>query len=72
MQTQINCEEACANGCVLGDKCPHKEYAAEASKFINNTSLDQMLDMAEEAVRKKQTQQSQQESTTEWVIPDDI
>jgi hypothetical protein len=31
-----------------------------------------MLDMAEEAVRKKQTQQSQQESTTEWVIPDDI
>lgn len=66
MQPQINCEEACANGCVLGDKCPHKEYAAEASKFINNTSLDQMLDMAEEAVRKKR------EEPPKWVIPDDI
>jgi hypothetical protein len=66
MQPQINCEEACANGCVLGDKCPHKEYAAEASKFINNTSLDQMLDMAEEAVRKKR------EEPPQWVIPDDI
>lgn len=66
MQPQINCAEACVNGCVLGDKCPHKEYAAQASKFIENTSLDQMLDMAEEAVRKKR------EEPPQWVIPDDI
>jgi len=66
MQPQINCAEACVNGCVLGDKCPHKEYAAEASKFIQNTSLDQMLDIAEEAVKKKR------EEPPKWVIPDDI
>ena len=66
MQPQINCAEACVNGCVLGDKCPHKEYAAQASQFIKNTSLDQMLDMAEEAVRKKR------EEPPQWVIPDDI
>lgn len=66
MQPQINCAEACVNGCVLGDKCPHKEYAAQASQFIENTSLDQMLDMAEEAVRKKR------EEPPQWVIPDDI
>ncbi|NBD15727.1 MAG: hypothetical protein GVY04_06125 [Cyanobacteria bacterium] len=69
MQPQINCAEACVNGCVLGDQCPHKEYAAEASQFINNTSLDQMLDMAEEAVRKKRAQPPE---PTQWVIPDDI
>jgi hypothetical protein len=66
METQINCAEACANGCVLGDKCPHKEYATQASQFINNTSLDQMLDMAEEAVKKKR------EEPPKWVIPEDI
>lgn len=66
METQINCAEACVNGCVLGDKCPHKEYAAQASQFINNTSLDQMLDMAEEAVKKKR------EEPPKWVMPEDI
>ncbi len=66
MQPQINCAEACVNGCVLGDKCPHKEYATQASKFINNTSLDQMLNMAEEAVKKKRAE------PPKWVIPDDI
>ncbi len=66
METQINCAEACVNGCVLGDKCPHKEYAAQASQFINDTPLDQMLDMAEEAVKKKR------EEPPKWVMPEDI
>ena len=66
METQINCAEACVNGCVLGDKCPHKEYATQASQFINNTPLDQMLDMAEEAVKKKR------EEPPKWVMPEDI
>ncbi|MEB3826527.1 hypothetical protein LKK83_03410 [Phormidium sp. CCY1219] len=60
----INCAEACVNGCVLGDKCPNREYAAQTSQFISETSLDRMLEMADEAVRKKRMQPPQ------WVIPD--
>ncbi|WP_413166658.1 hypothetical protein ACL6C3_08130 [Capilliphycus salinus ALCB114379] len=61
---KINCAEACVNGCVLGDKCPNRDYAKSTESFINSTSLDQMLDMAEEAVRKKRMEPPQ------WVIPD--
>lgn len=64
MESTINCAEACINGCVLGDQCPNKEFATEASKFIQETSLDRLLEMAEEARRKKMTQPPQ------WVIPD--
>ena len=60
----INCAEACVNGCVLGDKCPNKEYVAAASKFINEVSLDKMHEIAEAALRKKMSQPPQ------WVIPD--
>jgi hypothetical protein len=62
----INCAEACINGCVLQDRCPHREYATSASKFINNTSLDKMLEMAEIARMKKLN------APPKWVIPDDI
>ena len=64
MESTVNCAEACVNGCILGDKCPNKEFAADASKFINETSLDNMLEIAEEARRKKLTQPPQ------WIIPD--
>jgi hypothetical protein len=64
METTINCAEACINGCVLGDKCPHREYASKAEDFISNTSLDSMLEMADEAVRKKRM------APPQWVIPD--
>ncbi|MGD1712474.1 hypothetical protein [Dapis sp. BLCC M172] len=64
MENNINCAEACVNGCTLGDKCPNKEYAKETSKFIDNTSLDKMLEMAEEAVMKKRM------APPKWVIPD--
>ncbi len=64
MESTVNCAEACVNGCILGDKCPNKEFATDASKFINETSLDTMLEMAEEARRKKLTQPPQ------WIIPD--
>ncbi|WP_203419094.1 hypothetical protein [Lyngbya aestuarii] len=60
----INCAEACVNGCVLGDKCPNREYANSTEDFINSMSLDQMLNMADEAIRKKRTEPPQ------WVIPD--
>lgn len=67
--TEINCAEACKDGCVLGDQCPHKESGQQASAFIESTSLDDMLEMAAEAVRRKQ-----QERTSEgpkWVFPED-
>ncbi|KST66432.1 MULTISPECIES: hypothetical protein [Mastigocoleus] len=64
--TEINCKEACINGCVLGDKCPNTEYREEATKFIENTSLDKMLEMAEAARMKKMME------PPKWVIPDDL
>ena len=66
METTVNCAEACINGCVLGDKCPHLEHAEAASKFIKETSLDNMLEMAEAARLKKLTE------PPKWVIPDDF
>jgi hypothetical protein len=62
----VNCEKECVNGCILGEKCPHREYATEASNFIQDTSLDKMLEMAEAARLKKLTE------PPKWVIPDDI
>jgi hypothetical protein len=54
VETQpVNCLEACVNGCILGDDCPHREHLSAASKFIENTSIDQMLAIAEERIRKK-------------------
>ncbi|MDJ1179328.1 hypothetical protein PJF56_10675 [Roseofilum sp. BLCC_M91] len=64
MEPKIDCAKACVNGCVLGDRCPHREYAQQASNFIKDTSLDRMLDIADEAVRKKRM------APPQWVIPD--
>lgn len=61
----INCAEACVNGCVLGDQCPNLEYKDEAMKFVNETSLDQMLEIAEAARLKKMT------APPQWVLPED-
>jgi hypothetical protein len=62
---QINCAEACVNGCVLGDQCPNLEYKEQASKFISETSLDDMLAIAQEAVMKKMME------PPKWVFPED-
>lgn len=64
--TQINCAEACKNGCVLGDRCPNKEFISQASSFIQEKSLDDMLAIAEEARRKKLS------APPKWIIPDEI
>lgn len=66
MTTEVNCAVDCVNGCILGDRCPNKEYAEEASQFIEETSLDKMIEMAEIARMKKLTQPPQ------WIIPEDI
>lgn len=65
MELTVNCAEACVNGCVLGDKCPNVEHLEAASKFIDQTSLDKMLEIAEERLRKKRTQPPQ------WVFPEE-
>ena len=65
VEQKINCAEACVNGCVLGDKCPNIEFRESTSKFIEDTSLDKMLEMAEERLRKKITE------PPKWVFPED-
>ncbi len=52
-EVAVNCAEACVNGCILGDKCPHRAYVAEASKFVAETSMDQILDIAQKSVAKR-------------------
>ncbi|AUT01054.1 hypothetical protein CLI64_11940 [Nostoc sp. CENA543] len=65
MEQKINCAQACINGCVLGDKCPNIEYREAASKFIAETSLDRMLQIAEERLKRKMTE------PPKWVFPDE-
>jgi hypothetical protein len=66
---EINCAEACKNGCILGDQCPNLKYTEQASNFIANTSLDTMLAMADEAVRRKVMERASQ--PPKWVLPDE-
>ena len=63
---QVNCAVDCADGCVLDERCPHQEYQNQASKFIADTSLDKMLEMAEIARMKKLSE------PPKWIIPDEI
>jgi len=64
VETSINCAETCVNGCIMPDNCPNQENIAAASKFIQETSLDRMHEIAEEARRKRLSQPPQ------WVFPD--
>ena len=66
MTQTVDCAVACVDGCVLGDDCPNKEYAKEASQFMQETSLDRMIEMAEEARLKKMME------PPKWVIPDEL
>jgi hypothetical protein len=66
VENTVDCARDCLNGCILGDNCPHREHVAEAAKFIAETSLDQMLDIAEAARLKKRAE------PPKWVIPHDL
>jgi hypothetical protein len=70
--SSINCAEACVNGCIQPDSCPSQVYRAQAADFIQNTSLDTMLAMAEEAVRRRNLERMSQAEPPQWVIPEDI
>lgn len=50
-----------------GDK---EKYVQEASDFIENTSLDKMLEIAEEALSKKIMARATE--PRKWVIPDEL
>ena len=63
--TTINCAEACVNGCVLGEQCPNLDYKNEATKFVQETSLDKMLEIAEQARLKKLL------APPQWILPED-
>ena len=65
-EQNINSETDFLNSPVANDESGEKEYVQEASKFINETSLDKMHEIAEIARRKKLTE------PPKWVIPDDI
>ncbi|MGK7908004.1 MAG: hypothetical protein AB4040_12390 [Synechococcus sp.] len=56
--TEINCAEACINGCVLGEECPHLEERQKASEFIHETSLDKMLEIAQARLDRLRSQHS--------------
>ncbi|WP_017295977.1 hypothetical protein [Geminocystis herdmanii] len=66
MNKTINCQVECLNGCILGEECPNKEFVAKTSQFLENTSLDKMLEMAEMARLKKMSE------PPKWIIPDDF
>ena len=62
----VDCKVHCVDGCIKPDNCPNEEYIQEASEFIENTSLDKMLEIAEIARLKKLSE------PPKWVIPEDI
>ena len=65
----VNCAVDGKDGCILGNDCPNLKYTEEAAKFIADTSLDQMLAMADEAVRRKMLERASQ--PPKWVLPED-
>ena len=65
----INCAVDCKDGCVMGAQCPNKDSQKQASEFIENTSLETMLEMAAEALRRKQQERSSEGPN--WVFPED-
>jgi hypothetical protein len=66
---EVNCAVECVDGCKLGDDCPNKEHVAAASKFIEETSLDTILAMADEVVRRRRMERTQ--AAPQWVFPED-
>lgn len=51
------------------DPAAAEQYRSQASEFINNTSLDDMLAIAEAAVRKKVLERMSE--PPQWVLPED-
>jgi hypothetical protein len=69
-QRDVNCEVECVNGCILGAECPNLEFKAQASKFIEETSLEKMLEIAAAAIDRRRQERASE--PPKWIIPDDI
>ncbi|ABB57958.1 hypothetical protein [Synechococcus elongatus] len=67
----VNCAVDCLEGCVLGDRCPGRPFQEDAERFIRETPLDQMLEMAAEAVRRRQLERLSGNGGPQWVFPED-
>lgn len=67
-----NCAETCTNGCIQPDNCPNRTYQKQASQFIQDTPLEEMLALAEEAQRRRNLERMAQREAPQWVIPDDL
>ncbi len=67
----INCAVECVEGCILGSDCPHREYVAAASKFIEEKSMDQILQIAEASVQKRMAEAAERFASEppQWVDP---
>ena len=70
VQRDVNCEVECVNGCILGAECPNLEFKAQASKFIEETSLEKMLEIAAAAIDRRRQERASE--PPKWIIPDDI
>jgi hypothetical protein len=62
---KVDCAVSCVNGCILGENCPNQAFKAQASEFIQNTSLDDLLAIAQAAVLKKMS------APPQWVLPEE-
>ncbi len=60
MTTTINCAEACVNGCILGEDCPHREHLAQALKFVAEHDLDYLVEVAQNSAPQRMLRQLEQ------------
>jgi hypothetical protein len=60
----IQCDRDCQEGCIRPNDCPQQVHVSEAAKFMQETSLDRMHEIAEAARIKKMM------APPQWVIPD--
>lgn len=67
----VNCAVDCVHGCALGADCPNQAFQQSAAQFIAETPLDQMLEIAEAAVRRRNLERMEQAASPQWVFPED-
>lgn len=55
----------------MGEQCPGRPYQQDAERFIEETPLEQLLERAAEAVRRRQLERLTGSSGPQWVFPED-
>lgn len=67
--TNIDNIDNSKNAQTQGKQSPNKTYQQEAAEFIEKTSLEDMIEIADEAVRRKRLERAQE--GPKWVFPED-